>query len=179
LGLRGKHQIDNAAVAIQLAEKLRTLGFSISSEAIAEGVTKAQHPGRLELIQGTPPILLDGAHNAGGATALSNHLELFAERPVTIVFGCMQDKDAKEILGPLCSVADRLVLTPIDNPRASSVDQLHAIARDIFSEDKIKLASSSSEAIEIARSPVSALICVTGSLYLIGEVRQLLLLEAL
>jgi len=179
LGLRGKHQIENAAVAIQLAEKLRAVGFSISRKAIMAGVSNVQHAGRLELIQSKLPVLLDGAHNAGGSSALRDHLELFAERPLTIVFGCMQDKQAEEVLGPLLLVADRLVLTPINNPRALSVDQLHAIAKQTFSAEHIKLASSSREALEIAATTGSGLICVTGSLYLVGEVRKVLLAGAL
>jgi dihydrofolate synthase/folylpolyglutamate synthase len=177
LGLRGKHQIENVAVAIQLAEKLRAIGFTISRKAIIEGVARAQHPGRLELINEAPPVLFDGAHNVEGAGALRDYLELFALHPMTIVFGCMQDKQVEEILGTLCDVADYLVLTPIDNPRAMPVEELHAIARDRFSEEQIAVATSSSDAMKIARArKASGLICVTGSLYLIGEVRSALAL---
>jgi dihydrofolate synthase/folylpolyglutamate synthase len=119
--------------------------------------------------------LFDGAHNEEGARALRDHLELFAERPLTIVFGCMEDKPADEILRTLGTVADQLVLTPIDNPRAASIDQLHDFARETFSDRQIRLASSSREAMEIARGLTSdGLICVTGSLYLIGEIRPLI-----
>lgn len=175
LGLRGKHQIENATIAIQLAEKLRTLGFPVTRDAIAHGLKATRHPGRLELITNTIPILLDGAHNPAGALALREHLEQFAGRPLTLVFGCMSDKQVDEIANALFPVADRLILTPISNPRSAPVAQLHELARRVLPDEKITIASSAQHAIEIARAQTPELICVTGSLYLIGEVRPHLL----
>src|SRR5205085_5162263 len=74
LSLRGRHQLTNAATAIALAEELRAQGYRISRAAIIEGLQTATHPGRLELLPGAPPLLLDGAHNPAGAESLRAYL---------------------------------------------------------------------------------------------------------
>src|SRR5262249_1220394 len=95
LGLRGRHQITNAIVAIHIAELLRVAGFDIPQAAIVEGLNNAEWPGRLEMIRPLPsqaPLLLDGAHNAAGARALRDFLdEHFRSTPITILFGVMAD----------------------------------------------------------------------------------------
>src|SRR5205085_2427697 len=74
LSLRGRHQLTNAATAIALAEELRAQGYRISRAAIIAGLQTAKHPGRLELLPGPPPLLLDGAHNPAGAESLRAYL---------------------------------------------------------------------------------------------------------
>jgi dihydrofolate synthase / folylpolyglutamate synthase len=177
LGLRGRHQIDNVAVAIQLAESLRKTGFSIPHSAIFEGVSAARHPARLELIRGKPVFLLDGAHNPGGARALREYLDNFAMRPLTVIFGGMRDKRLSEIAQILLTVADSVVLTPVNNPRAAPVELLREIAEQHLSSNQIRVASSSVDALEtaIALTPPVGMVCVTGSLYLIGETRPAIL----
>jgi dihydrofolate synthase/folylpolyglutamate synthase len=164
LGLRGRHQIENAALAIRLAETLR-----LSKSAIVSGLNEARHPGRLELI---PPLLLDGAHNPAGAQSLRAYLDEFAPRPLTLVFGAMRDKRLDQIGEILFPVADNLILTTIDNPRSASIDMLRSVAQR-FAHGTVIETPSSSEALRIARTQTTSigLICVTGSLYLIGEVR--------
>jgi dihydrofolate synthase/folylpolyglutamate synthase len=164
LGLRGRHQIENAALAIRLAETLR-----VSKSAIVSGINEARHPGRLELI---PPFLLDGAHNPAGAQSLREYLDEFAPRPLTMVFGAMRDKRLDQIGEILFPLADTLILTTIDNPRSASIETLRSVAQR-FAHGTIIETPSSSEALRIARTQTTpiGLICVTGSLYLIGEVR--------
>ncbi|HEX5706556.1 MAG TPA: Mur ligase family protein, partial [Pyrinomonadaceae bacterium] len=91
LSLRGRHQAENAAVAIALAEVLRERGYHISREHIVGGLEHAEHAGRLELIEGEPAVLLDGAHNVEGARALREYLAELGRAPVTLVFGAMRD----------------------------------------------------------------------------------------
>ena len=171
LGLRGRHQIDNAAVAIRLAELLR-----IPDSAITSGLESAQHPGRLELIDHKPALLLDGAHNPAGCRSLREYLDEFAPRPLTLVFGAMRDKQLDQIGEILFPVADALILTPVENPRSASTEMLRSIA-DRFARGDIIETSSSAEALQvaIARTPPDGLICIAGSLYLIGEVRPSIL----
>ncbi|HUQ33313.1 MAG TPA: Mur ligase family protein, partial [Pyrinomonadaceae bacterium] len=120
LGLRGRHQITNACVAISLAEALRGSGFPISHAAIVEGLETARHAGRLELLEvGSKSILFDGAHNAAGARALREFLDEFVHAPITLVFGAMRDKDLTEIAAALFPIAHRLILTGAQNPRAA------------------------------------------------------------
>ena len=171
LGLRGRHQIDNAAVAIRLAELLR-----VPASAITAGLEKAQHPGRLELIDHKPALLLDGAHNPAGCRSLREYLDEFAPRPLTLVFGAMRDKQLDQIGEILFPVADTLVLTLVDNPRSASMEMLRPIAGR-FARGVVIETGSSAEALRVAlaNTPDDGLICVAGSLYLIGEVRPSIL----
>jgi dihydrofolate synthase / folylpolyglutamate synthase len=165
IGLRGRHQVENAAVAMHLAERL-----SISREAIVSGIETAHHPGRLELIDGEPPILLDGAHNPAGAEALRDYLDQFGRRPLTLVFGAMSDKKLTSLGEILFPLADNLILTTIDNPRAASLETLAAIAAR-YNPGSVTKSKTIAEAFDAAlrQTPSYGLICVTGSLYLIGE----------
>jgi dihydrofolate synthase/folylpolyglutamate synthase len=177
LALRGRHQLANAATAIALAELLRERGFKeITRASIIEGLSAAEHPGRLELINIDPPLLLDGAHNPAGARALGDYLNEFVPRPVTMIFGAMRDKDLTGIAATLFPVAENLILTPINNPRAAAPDALRAFVPASLDPAKIFLAQSASDAMRLAReiTPRCGTICVTGSLYLVGEVKSLL-----
>jgi dihydrofolate synthase/folylpolyglutamate synthase len=169
IGLRGRHQLENAAVAIHLAETL-----SISRDAILSGLETAHHPGRLELIDGEPPILLDGAHNPAGAEALRDYLEQFGRKPLTLVFGAMSDKKLGRIGEILFPLADNLILTTIDNPRAASVETLQPIATR-FGPESVTKTKTVTDAFNTAlrMTPNQGMICVTGSLYLIGEWKQI------
>lgn len=171
LGLRGRHQIDNAALAIRLAELLR-----IPSSAIVTGIQTATHPGRLEMIPHQPPFLLDGAHNPAGCQSLREYLEEFAPRPLTSVFGAMRDKPLDQLGEILFPIAELLILTPVENPRSASLEMLQPVANR-FAKGNVIEAQSSSEALRIAtqRTPANGLICVAGSLYLIGEMRPSIL----
>ncbi len=176
LGLRGRHQLDNAAVAIGLAELLKAEGFEISRSAIIKGLKSATHAGRLELIPHKPSFLIDGAHNPAGAQTLRAYLDEFAPRPLTLVFGAMRDKQLEQMGEILFPVADVLVLTTIDNPRSAPMDTLQTIARR-FAKGKVLSTQSGAEALRtaIANTTAEGLICVSGSLYLIGEMRPLIL----
>ena len=171
LALRGEHQVDNAALAIRLAELLR-----IPAAAIVSGISHATHPGRLELIPHKPAFLLDGAHNPAGCESLRDYLDEFASRPLTLVFGAMRDKQLERMGEILFPTADKLVLTPVDNPRSATVETLQRIA-DRFAQGTVFASESSAEALRLARgeTPSEGLICIAGSLYLIGELRPLIL----
>lgn len=176
IGLRGRHQIDNAAVAIRLVETLNREGFEIPRSAIVNGIANTEHAGRLELIAGEPAFLLDGAHNVAGCESLREYLDRFAPRPLTLVFGAMRDKQLDEIGELLFPVADVLILTTIENPRSATIEMLRAAASRSARATVIETASST-EALRVAReqTPPHGLICVAGSLYLIGEMRPSLL----
>ncbi len=176
LGLRGRHQIINTSVAIRLAESLRKLGFEVSKSSIVEGITRASHPGRLELHNGQPSWLLDGAHNPAGAQALREFLDEFVKQPVTLVFGAMNDKRLEEIAAILFPAADRLIVTQPDNVRAAGVGRLHELATRILRHDRVTAVGSVGEAVQLAKdvTPPHGVICVTGSLYLLGEVKAIM-----
>ncbi|HEY0379186.1 MAG TPA: folylpolyglutamate synthase/dihydrofolate synthase family protein [Pyrinomonadaceae bacterium] len=177
LALRGRHQIINAQVAIALAETLRSRGFPLTRASIIEGLENASHAGRLELRRiARHDFLFDGAHNPAGARALRAFLDEFVRAPVTLVFGAMRDKALSEIAATLFPVANHLILTQPANPRAAALETLARLVPRDFDSSRITLAPSPAEAVSAARAgtPPAGIICVTGSLYLIGEVQRLL-----
>ena len=176
LGLRGRHQIVNTSVSIRIAESLRKVSFDISKTAISEGITTARHAGRLEFHDGHPSLLLDGAHNPSGAQALREFFDEFVLGPVTLVFGAMNDKRLEEIAPILFPAADRLILTQPDNPRAAGVGRLQSLAASIVDDERITVVPSVGQAFQLAKdvTPPDGLICITGSLYLLGEIKVIM-----
>ncbi|WP_263366855.1 bifunctional folylpolyglutamate synthase/dihydrofolate synthase [Edaphobacter bradus] len=203
--LLGQHQQRNIALAIAAAEELRnpmsykslisnSNSYKITNQQIEEGIRNTRWPGRLELIRlpEGPALILDVAHNPAGAWTLRAAIsQLPEEQPRTLLFSCLRDKDIREmtqILLPLFdSSADRppsrwkdhVLFAPIHNPRAASLDDLLAAARSL---DVPATATASIEAAlaEARRlTPPNGLILATGSIYLVGELRQLVLNEVL
>lgn len=177
LALRGRHQLTNAAVAVALAESLMDDGFAITHEHIVAGLEQARHAGRLELdARHDPPLLFDGAHNPAGARALRAYLDEFISQPITMIFGAMRDKAVEEIGAILFPAATRLILTEPRSPRAARVEQLLRAVPVHPGSVTIALAPSSRDALVMARAvtPPGGLVCVTGSLYLVGEVKAFL-----
>ncbi|HLL76079.1 MAG TPA: cyanophycin synthetase [Pyrinomonadaceae bacterium] len=177
LALRGRHQIANAACALAVAEELRERGFSrITRGAVVAGLESAEHAGRLELLSNLPPVLLDGAHNPAGARALRDYMDEFVRAPMTVVFGAMRDKELTEIAATIFPAAARLILTRADNPRSAEPETLAPLAARHLEGARITLARTAAEALRLARelTPPGGLVCVTGSLYLVGEARALL-----
>jgi dihydrofolate synthase/folylpolyglutamate synthase len=173
LGLNGRHQIENAKVATAVAELLRDR-FPITDLQIVRGLETARHPGRLEWIG---HFLLDGAHNVGGAKALADYLDEFVVGPIIMVFGAMEDKNVGEIASVLFPKTKRLVLTTPSNSRAIPAEQLGEIATRIIKRDQIFVIDAPSAAVKkaVETSGSDEAILVTGSLYLVGEVRAMIL----
>lgn len=168
LGLIGDHQIENAKAAILLAEILQD-EFRITKQNIVDGLESARHPGRLEFVSG---ILFDGAHNVSGAEALAEYLKANNSKPITMIFGVMKDKDISSMANILFPLADDLVLTPIANLRSADPNE---VAEFASATKKPIIAASVADAVLIARKVSDErLIVVTGSLYLVGEVKKLL-----
>lgn len=172
VGLNGHHQIENAAVAAGVAKELQSFR-PISSDDIVAGLRNTRHAGRLEY---QDKYLFDGAHNPGGASALARYLDELEQRPLTLVFGAMVDKPIIEMLGLLVPRAERIVLTQPANERAASYDKLLEAMPDGISKETTFATDTVSKAIDIAKTvtPQDGIILVTGSLYLVGEVKKIL-----
>lgn len=170
LNLAGRHQIENAKVTVLLAEILQDF-FTIKSENVTEGLQTATHKGRLEFYEN---ILFDGAHNVAGARALREFLDEFVNQPVTMIFGAMRDKDLTEIAATLFPKADKIIFTAPDNPRSLEAKDLTEFLPRNFNRKKVYQTKTVAEAVETARriSGENDLICVTGSIYLIGEAQK-------
>ncbi|MEO5858571.1 MAG: folylpolyglutamate synthase/dihydrofolate synthase family protein [Pyrinomonadaceae bacterium] len=176
LGLKGDHQVENAETALNLAKVLQfEHGFeSLDDDAIITGLEAARHPGRLEYMGDN--VLLDGAHNPGGARAFRKFLNENERRPITLIFGAMRDKSVAEIAEILWPGAEKVILTRPSNSRAMSSDELAEFVPAAIDADRIVKTDTVQEAIERARDITrpDGLIVVTGSLYLVGEVKKLL-----
>ncbi len=189
--LEGQHQQRNLALAVAAAIELRTNhGISIPGAAIEQGIRNTEWPGRLEWIRssgGHAAILLDVAHNPAGAWALRAALaQLPEDRPRTLIFSCLADKPIEElaqILFPLFDASsadparsrDHILLTHIDSARAARVDEIRAAAQKL--DIPAVTAPDAVSALVTAEfiTPPHGLIVVTGSLFLIAEIRALLL----
>lgn len=173
LNLLGKHQIENAKVAILLAEILQETGVEITTKNIIEGLQAAHHKGRLEFRDN---FLFDGAHNIAGAKALRKFLDEFINQPITMIFGSMEDKDLAEIAQILFPKAEKLIFTQPNNPRSMKTEDLMKFSNGSFDAEKVFETHTVDEALKLARkiSGDKNLICVTGSLYLVGEAQKLL-----
>lgn len=178
INLRGRHQVVNAMTAILLAEGLRDGGYSISREAIVEGLERVAWPGRLEMVSmgaSAPPLLLDGAHNPAGAAVLRDFLREDCSRaPLTLIFGAMADKSIEEMAAMLFPLAHRVILTRVDNPRA--VDPRTIAARAAASNPNLLQTENVKAALEeaVRITPANGLICACGSLYLVGEIKRIM-----
>ncbi len=170
LALRGRHQVDNAIVAVRLLEELSHAGFEIGADATAAGLTNARWPGRLDLREAAPgrTLLLDAAHNPAGARVLASYLREFHPGPLPIVFGIMKDKDVSGTLAALVPLAAPLILTRPRTDRALAVDDLEHAARHLGSSNTLAERDPKA-ALERAWS-FGPLACVAGSIFLVGDV---------
>jgi dihydrofolate synthase/folylpolyglutamate synthase len=172
IALRGPHQRGNAGLAAAAIRALARTGVAVGEDALARGIASARWPGRLEEVGG---VLLDGAHNPDGAAALAAALPaLHPGRPVELVFGVLSDKDHAGMVRALAPAARRLHLVAPATPRARPPADLLADARALGAAADVH--ADLAEALACARRAASdgALVCVAGSLYLVGEARALL-----
>jgi len=179
IGLIGKHQLDNAATAVSAVELLSTGGIKIPKDAIYKGLREARWPGRLEIMKERPTVLIDGAHNIAGVRTLKAALrEYFHDKKKILVVGILEDKDYREMLKELVPVADTVICTAPDNPRALSATRLAETVSDIFPKNQLKLYTREKieDAVELASSLANDedMVVFAGSLYMIGHVRTLL-----
>lgn len=176
--LPGRHQLRNLALAITTAEELNKFGFHISSDDIELGIRSTTWPARFQAMpaaDGFPEVVLDVAHNPAGAWALRSALSTFYEdRPLTFIFGAMRDKAIREIADILFPLADRVIATQAENPRAASTQQIAELGA--HAQTEILQAKSVQEALESARMLAGgrSVIVITGSIYIVGEALGLL-----
>lgn len=171
--LAGRHQLRNLALAITAAEELNNFGFRISAEDIEQGIRSTIWPARFQVVpaaDGFPEVVLDVAHNPAGAWALRSALSTFYEgRPLTFIFGAMRDKAIAEIADIIFPLADRVIATHAENPRAASPQQIADVGA--HAQTEILKAKSVPEALERACTLAGpkGVIVITGSIYIVGE----------
>ncbi len=175
LPLHGRYQTANLAVAVAAVESL--LGRRLDDKALREAVAQASSPGRMELIPGSPNILLDGAHNPEGFEALGAALtEEFGGRKWVVLMATMEDKDLTGMLPELEGKATSVVATATDSPRALPANALAGTAAEMLGVP-VQAVEGIEEALKVAKTTAGEDrgVLVTGSLYLVGAVRSLVL----
>ncbi len=188
LTMKGNYQVGNGSLALAAVQLLQSQGHIITEDQIRTGLALTRWPGRLERFrlnnQGkivdthsdSLQFLLDGAHNPAGVTALKHALEDdFSYARLILVWGAMEDKDLQTILQEIAPLADTIIFTRPEYERSATPEQLQAtLPADM--QKKAVLASSVEESIDKARELATEndLICIAGSLYLVGAARQLL-----
>jgi len=175
LALPGRHQLENAAVAVAILERWSTLVGHISTEAIVTGLTECEWPARLEWLR-VPPngeLLIDAAHNPAGATALASYLQDMGRKKLPIVFAAMADKDLTNMIGALAPIASTFIATTVPHARARTADQLANEIRRLTSVP-VEAFQSPEAAVERAlEQSKRAVAC--GSIYMIGPLRARLI----
>lgn len=177
--LVGRHQLRNVALAVAAAVELNQQGITgITAKSIARGIRGTRWPGRFQVIAaraGRPETVLDVAHNPAGAWALRAALsERYEDRPLIFVFGAMRDKAISEMTEILFPLAERVIATRPQNPRAASPEEIQRAAErtgvDVETVEDVKLA------VQRARVLASAatVVVITGSIYLVGEVMSII-----
>jgi dihydrofolate synthase / folylpolyglutamate synthase len=187
--LVGRHQLRNVALAVASAVELEKQGFAtITATSIEMGIRETRWPGRCQVLPSTadrpedypgdnphPEVVFDVAHNPAGAWALRSALSTaYEERPLIFVFGAMRDKAIRDMAEILFPLAEQVIATHIDNPRAATPAEIQEAAGRTGTE--ITEAPNVAEALIAARQAagMKGVVVVTGSIYIVGEAMRLL-----
>jgi dihydrofolate synthase / folylpolyglutamate synthase len=177
--LVGRHQLRNVALAIATAEELSKHGFAtITARSIEHGIRETRWPGRFQVLParaGWRETVLDVGHNPAGAWALRSAIsEHYEDRPLIFVFGAMRDKAISEMTDILFPLAERVIATRPENPRAASPEEIQQAGSRTGAD--IEAVAEVRSALQRARDSAGSrtVIVVTGSIYLVGEAMRLL-----
>ncbi len=168
--LLGMHQLSNAACAISAACLL-----NIDKGHIASGLENVYWPGRAQFVEGKPSLLLDGGHNPAAASSFRKTVKsIFPDREIVLIIGISADKDMLGVAGELSGITGEVIFTRADNPRSAAPAVLKKRLGEFY--EGITLTENVGDAIAAARAKVGkdGLICITGSLFLVGEALQIL-----
>jgi dihydrofolate synthase / folylpolyglutamate synthase len=171
--LAGRFQLQNSLNAIAASRVLQSKGFRIGAGDIEKGIAAARWPGRIERVHSSPDIYLDGAHNPSAARELAAFLqENLAGRKLILIFGALRDKAVDEIAGILFPLASETIFTQPRTARAISAAQLAEIAGHHAATFRIVPDADRAFEDALARSGPTDVVCITGSLYLVGDLRR-------
>jgi len=174
INVRGEHQSLNAALALGVTEVLQKRGYKVEEKVIKEGLFETKWPGRLEMVNQNPRVLLDGAHNLAAIKKLSQEIKKnFSYRKLFLVIGIMKDKTIKSMLKQIVPLGNHTIFTKPKIDRAAPPSLLLKTARSLC--DTGEVIEDVKQAVRKAMSIASKddLVCVTGSLFATGEAREL------
>jgi dihydrofolate synthase/folylpolyglutamate synthase len=177
--LVGRHQLRNVALAIAAAEELSQQGFAtITAFTIERGICETHWPGRFQVLAATPEhpeVVFDVAHNPAGAWALRSTLSAtYEDRPLIFVFGAMRDKSIGEMAEILFPLAERVIATHVENPRAATSAEIRDAAQRVSVEIDEAPDVPSALVKACAAAGTRGLVVVTGSIYIVGEAMRML-----
>ncbi len=173
LPLRGRHQVEHLATAVAACEV--SLGHPLDSESTQRALATLSIPGRIEALSTAPVIVADGAHNAEGLTGLGRALgEEFPQEHRILVVGFTGSRDPGSLLSPLAGLFSAVIVTQPEG--GIPAETVAAAARTVFAETAVEVAVPPSEALETATRLAGSdgMVVVTGSLYLVGELRAII-----
>lgn len=168
LPLLGKHQVENAALAIKVIDILNKKGFQVNEYSIREGLKNVKWLGRLQILEKNPYIVLDGAHNPDSAKVLKKSLKLFNYKKLFLILGMFSDKNIYDFLKEFVRISYKIIISPVGSPRSATPGEVEKYLKN---KNKIIKVKNLREGIKIAKfiSSKKDLILITGSLYLVGE----------
>lgn len=173
LCLDGLYQLENASVAISTIENIRRYyGVDIRDKHIRDGLSNTFIEGRMEIIRSKPIMVLDGAHNPDAMCALRLSLKhTFSKQKFLFLISMMDNKDHRGFINNLSAIAEKLIITHINSAKCMKADKLGIIAKKIIGD--VEIVKDCKEAYYIAKESNLPL-CITGSLYLIGAIKQII-----
>ncbi len=173
ISMIGEHQVENAALVVEVVNLLNKLKFNITKEDIQKGLNRAVWPGRMQLISKKPFILIDGAHNISGAKALTRSLKRYLPKEkFTFIIGVMADKDYKGMIDQYSEIAEKFICVSIDNDRTLKKEMLKNYIESINKE--ATLISDIRECLEAENLDINRRYVLCGSLYFMGEIIKIL-----
>ncbi|MGL5615516.1 MAG: bifunctional folylpolyglutamate synthase/dihydrofolate synthase [Sarcina sp.] len=173
LALIGKHQVKNAMVALTVIEKFREIENKVSEKSIKSALEKVKWIGRMEIMKRKPIVLIDGAHNIDGINSLKNSIkEYFSYNRIILLLGILEDKQVEEMVDSIGEIATTVILTEPHNDRAESAQVMESYLKKTNKETyKIEnYEEAYKKALELAN--IDDLIVISGSLYMIGDMRK-------
>jgi len=173
ISLLGDHQIDNAVTALACIEELRRQGIHIDSDAISFGFKNINWPGRFEVINNKPLVIIDGAHNLDSFRKLAATIRKYLpEQQVLLIFGVSEDKKVEKMLNIIKPIIKTLIITRSDHPRAMEINKIEGIAAHLnipfVIEENIKNAIGEA----LVRSDDLTAIVAAGSIFIAGAVKE-------
>ncbi len=177
LPLAGEHQLLNAATAVGAVELLKDFGFKISKRAIERGLRRVKWPGRMQVLKYRPTILVDCAHNGASANYLAEFLKKFflkKRKNLILILAILKNKDVEGIAKPLCPLASKIIITRANSPRALPQEEILSKIK-VYCPSKPMIEENINLALKRARQIARKkdVICITGSIYIVGEVFNL------
>ncbi len=170
----GDYQVANAATAVAAVELLREHGITISADAIRKGLANTKCPGRLEILQTSPYVVLDCAHNPSAARSLKTNLKNFEFEKLILIIGMCEEKDIKGYIGELVPGADAVIVTRAQIHRAAEPETICGVVEKI--NDDVMIKPTVQDSIDHTLNKIASdndLICVTGSIFIVAEAREL------